>query len=204
MLRRGATILELLVVVAIVAILGALSAYSLQAVNEIGRLNGAAESLANVLRNARARAITERCTYVVQITGVRYNPLAAPVDVSRAANTIMVWRKNNCVSNIGAYEPGLAANLRDRLVNDYNLSEFGAELRFPAGITAGNRLINASVSIGWRGDGTRMVWADDDVDGTSVDTGVAGDFNITLQRFNGNADPNRIVSVPAGGPAVAP
>lgn len=206
MSRRGFTLIELMVVVAIVGILAAMGAYSLSSVNEIGQVNGTSQSIANVLRSARARAITERCTYYVQFTGPRYAPLVAPVDVSRTRNSIIVWRKNNCQSNIGAYVGGLAANLRDRRVNDYSMTEFGTEVVFTAGILTGNRLTTQSASIGWLGDGTRVVWSDDDADGTSVDTGIGagGVVALTIQTLNdSDGTPNRTVNVPANGPAVA-
>ena len=207
MSRRGFSLIELMVVVAIVGILGAMAAYSLSSVNEIGRVNGGAQGIANILRSARARAIMERCTYYVQFNGPAYTALTAPVDVPRTANTIIVWRKNNCQSNITAYVPGLAANLRDRRVNDYSMTEFGTEVVFSPGIIAGNRLTTQSASIGWQGDGTRVVWRDDNADGTSADTGIAagGLVALTIQTLNDSDGlPNRTVTVPAAGPAVAP
>lgn len=210
MRRRGFSLIEMLVVVAIAAILAALSAYSLLAVNELGRINGAGQTVANILRTARARAITERCTYVVQFNGPNYNPLAAPADVLRTPGTIIVWRKNDCRSNVGGYVPGLAANLRDRRVNDYAMQEFRTTVFFPVGIIPenpgplGNRLATSSVSIGWQGDGTRMIWADVDSDGASTDTGFAGALPITFRSLDGAPDPNRRVTVPLAGPAVPP
>lgn len=205
-MRRGFTLIELMLTVAIAGMLSAMAAYTLSAVNELGRVNGASQTVASALRNTRIRAITERCTYVVQFNGPTYNPVAAPNDVRRTPNSILIWRKNDCRSVTGAYVPGLALPLQDRAVNDYNITEFKAELVFPAGVVTGNRVLNDSVSIAYLGDGTRQVWSDDDANGDSIATGInpAVDFVITVQEHNGDTTPNRVVTVPANGPAVAP
>lgn len=208
MRRRGFTLIELMLALAITGVLAGMAAYSLTAVNTLGRVNGGSQTIANILRNARAHAIMERCTYVVQFNGPRYNPVTAPVDVPRQANTIIVWRKNDCRSVLPAYEPNLALPLRDRRVNDYVLNDFQAELVFTNGIITepANRLMQRSVSIGWLGDGTRTVWADNDSDGASLDTGLlpGAALTITVRQRDGAADPNRVVNVPGDGPAVAP
>ncbi|MDX2013609.1 MAG: prepilin-type N-terminal cleavage/methylation domain-containing protein [Myxococcaceae bacterium] len=203
---RGVTLIELLVVVAIIGIIAAMSAYSLQSVNEIGRVNGATESLATVLRNSRARAITERCTYVVQINGPEYNPVSAPVDVPRVRNTALVWRKNDCGSTFGAYVGGLPFNNRDRRVNDYNLDEFRAEVNLQPGLITGNRLLNDSISIAYTGDGRRFVFTDDNADGVFVDSGLlpTTPFSFVVREFNKPSSPTaKTVNVPPAGGAEA-
>lgn len=205
MSRRGVTLLEVVLVMAIIATLAGLAGYTVSSVSEIGRMNGAAQTLATVLKNARARAITERCTYVVQINGPLYNPIAAPVDVLRSRNQVLLWRKNNCTSNVGAYEPGLAPALRDRLVDSYNLTEFSSEYVFPAALVTGGRLLSQSVSFAWQGDGTRVIWHDDDGDGTSVASGFIAPVGIsTITRNDPTTATTRVVNVPVAGPAVAP
>lgn len=208
MRRRGFTLIEMMLALAITGVLAAMAAYSLTAVNTLGRVNGGAQSVANILRNARAHAIMERCTYVVQFNGPLYNPVTAPVDVPRLPNTIIVWRKNDCRSTVPAYVPNLAATLRDRRVNDYSLNEFQAELVVTNGVITepANRLMARSISIGWLGDGTRTVWADDDSDGTSLDTGMlpGAALTLTVRQRDGAANPSRIVNIPGDGPAVAP
>lgn len=207
MRRRGFTLIELMLVAAIVGVLAALSAYTLTAVNQLGRLNAASQGMATILRNARVRAITERCTYVVQINGNQYNPVAAPADVPRTPGKVLLWRKNDCAPTVPAYVPGLPANQRDRLVNEYTLSEFMSEVVFPAGVIAepGNRLVQTSVSIAWAPNGARSVWADGDSDGASLDTGFALDLPMTFRPEGATAaNPSRLVNVPLAGPAVAP
>ncbi|MCU0696321.1 MAG: prepilin-type N-terminal cleavage/methylation domain-containing protein [Myxococcaceae bacterium] len=201
---RGVTLIELMVVVAIIGIIAAMSAYTLQSVNQIGRINGATESLTTVLRNSRARAITERCTYVVQINGTDYNPVSAPVDVPRVRNTVLVWRKNDCNSTVGAYVGGLMPNLRDRRVNDYNLDEFRTEVNLAPGIITGNRLINDSVSIAYTADGRRFIFTDDDADGVFVDSGIlpTTPFAFTVREFNKPNSPTvKGINVPPAGGA---
>lgn len=196
--------LELTVALAIIGVLTSLAGYALTSLNEIGRVNGATQVLANALRNARARAITERCTFVVQINGPNYNPLAAPPDVPRTPNQILIWRKDDCTSNVGAYVPGLMPNLRDTLVDQYNLAEFSSEFQLPVAVLPTSRLLTESVSVAWQGDGTRLIAADVDADGTSVAIVFAGALAVTVQEFNGDANPSRGVTVPVAGPAVAP
>ncbi|MBE2253922.1 MAG: prepilin-type N-terminal cleavage/methylation domain-containing protein [Myxococcus sp.] len=207
MRRRGFTLIELMVVVAIIAILATLSAATLSSVNELGKLNGSAQTVANILRTARTRAITERCTYVVQINGANYNPLG-PADVPRKPGTIIVWRKNDCQSVTGAYEPGLAVPLRDRLVNDYSMQEFGSTIFLPAGVITEplNQLRTGSLSIAWQPNGTRTVWADSDADGVSAVTplAVGATLDLTIRTPKATVTPSRSVSVPPDGPAVAP
>jgi type II secretory pathway pseudopilin PulG len=197
-------LLELTVALAIVGVLTSLAGYALTSLNEIGRVNGQTQVVANALRNARARAITERCTFVVQINGPNYNPLAAPPDVPRTPNQILLWRKDDCTSNVGAYVPGLMPNLRDTLVDQYNLAEFSSEIRLPVAVLPTIRLVTESVSIAWQGDGTRLISTDIDADGTSVAVPFAGPLPLTVQELNGDADPSRQVTVPLAGPAVAP
>lgn len=208
MRRRGFTLIELMLALAITGVLAAMAAYSLTAVNTLGRVNGGSQTVANILRNARAHAIMERCTYVVQFNGPLYNPVAAPVDVPRLANTVIVWRKNDCRSAVASYVPNLPLLQRDHRVNDYILNDFQAELVFTNGIITepANRLMARSVSIGWLGDGTRTVWSDDDSDGASVDTGMlpGAALTITVRQRDGAANPSRIVNIPGDGPAVAP
>jgi prepilin-type N-terminal cleavage/methylation domain-containing protein len=201
------TLIELLVVVAILGIIAALSAYSLQSVNQLGRVNGATESLATILRNSRARAITERCTYVVQINGPQYNPASAPVDVPRARNKVLVWRKNDCNSTFGAYVGGLPANNQDRRVNDYNLDEFNAEVNLAPGFITGNRLITAAISIAYTGDGRRFIYTDDNGDGVFVDSGTlpTTGFSFMVREFNKPMSTTvKTVNVPPAGGAEAP
>jgi len=201
--RRGFTLIEMMIVVAIAGVLAAMSAVTYSAVQVQGRLNGTADVLVNVLRTARFRAITERCTYVVQMTGYTFSSTSA--DVRRPASLIL-FRKNNCNSTVGAFtqsESNVA--LRDRQVNDFAIEEFLTELRVPAGVVTGDALLNNSVSISWSGDGTRRIYSDDDGDGASTDTSIAsGDFPITIVTRGGAGTPNRIVTVPAAGPPVAP
>lgn len=207
MRRGGFSLIELMMVVTIVGLLAAMSAFALTSVNELGRINGGAQVVANVLRTARTRAITERCTYVVQMNGPNYNPLAAP-DVPRSPSTIILWRKNNCQSTVGAYEGGLAPPLRDRRVNDYSMAEFNTSVFFSPGVTTEplNRLRVGSVSVAWQPDGTRTVWSDPDGDGTSVLSGFApaATLGIDIRSPKGTPSPSRIVSTPPDGPAVAP
>ncbi|MDP3506013.1 MAG: prepilin-type N-terminal cleavage/methylation domain-containing protein [Myxococcales bacterium] len=208
-MRRGFSLVELMIVVAIVGILAALSAFTLSSVNELGRLNGNAQVLSNIMRTARTRAITERCTYVVQLNGPRFSPTA---DMPRQPSTVVMWRKNNCQTPPGtifAYEIGLPPANRDRRVNDYNLLEFNTTLFFSPQVTAeaGNQLQNGSVSIGWQPDGTRTVWADPDGDGVSdesVGFAPAATLQIAIRPTTGALTPVRIVSVPPAAPAVGP
>ncbi|MBL8922710.1 MAG: prepilin-type N-terminal cleavage/methylation domain-containing protein [Myxococcaceae bacterium] len=202
--RRGLTMIELLVVVALVGIIASMSVYTLSAVNDRAKVNGAAETVATVLRNARVQAITERCTYVVQINGPTYNPTTAPADVPRTPGSVLVWRKNNCNSTVGAYEANIPLPQRDRRVADYNLTEFNVELALPAGLVTGNVLLNDSVSIAYQPNGQRLIFVDDDVDGASTASGLGGQLDLTTRPHNKPNGPTRVVQVPAAAAAVAP
>jgi prepilin-type N-terminal cleavage/methylation domain-containing protein len=202
--RRGFTLLEMLMVVAIMGVMSALATASIIAATQLGRVNGAATTVAALLTTTRTRALTEHCTYVLQLNGPTYNPLAAPVDVLRRPNTALLYRKNNCASTVGAYEGGAA--LPDRLVQEMALQDFNVDLTFPPGILAAGRLGSGSVSIGWLGNGTSRitVFADPTGSGASTDTGLALGPNITVTPMNiTSSPPTRVIAVNATGASKA-
>jgi hypothetical protein len=135
----------------------------------------------------------------MQINGPTYTAGAAPLDVPRKPGTVLLYRKNNCASTVGAYEPGVAVAQRDRLVQEVPLGEFFVDLTFPAAVIAAGKLTSGSVSVAWQADGkNRTVFTDDDADGVSVDTGFGGSIDIVVNPA-GNTDSARTVSVPLAG-----
>ena len=206
--RRGVTLVELMVVVAIAGILAAMSAYSFRAVNELGRLNGAASTLATVLTNTRVRAITERCTYVVQVSGPAYAPVAGTVGQggSLTPNAVTVFRKRDCNSAQGFFETAAAPLWPDRRVEDYNLSEFGVMVQLPAAVIPGGELGDRAVSIAYTANGQRLIFRGDQ-NGAFVDSGfgLALPLGLTIRPAGMPTSPTlRAVNVPGAGAAEAP
>jgi prepilin-type N-terminal cleavage/methylation domain-containing protein len=206
--RRGMTLVELMVVVAIVGVMTALAMASITAATRVGRVNGASTSLATMLTNARSRALTEHCTYVLQLNGPTYDASAAPLDVRRRPNTALLFRKNKCGSTVGAYEPTPVPLDQDHLVEDMELATFTIDLRFPTSVVAGGLLGSGSVSIAWLGNGSsqRTVYSDPTASGTSSDTGFASGalLPITVTPYGMTSNPpSRVVSVNPAGPSKA-
>lgn len=188
---RGTTLIEVMLVIAIVGIMSGLAVMSMTEATRVGRVNGGSTTLAAVLTNVRTRALTERCTYVLQINGPTYNASAAPLDVLRRPSVALIYRKNNCASDVGAYESGVAVLTRDRLIEEIDLAEFHVDLTFPTGIVSGGVLGAGSVSIAWQGTGQRMVFADPTASGTSADTTFDRDLNVTIK-----VTPRGITTIP--------
>lgn len=67
-MRRGFTLVELMVVVALVTILGGLAAISINRDNRTAYIDGFASDIRNVLTEARRRALSTRNVYLVSIT----------------------------------------------------------------------------------------------------------------------------------------
>ncbi|GEM84905.1 pilus assembly FimT family protein [Meiothermus hypogaeus] len=67
-MRRGFTLLEMLIVLAVMAILGGLAVANLNAYIQSSRLNQALQEVAEALRSVGNRALTESRGYTVTIT----------------------------------------------------------------------------------------------------------------------------------------
>jgi hypothetical protein len=140
----------------------------------------------------------------LQINGTTYNPASATADVPRRASVAFLYRKNNCASTTGAYEPGLAVAQRDRLLDEYALNEFFFELGLPTTVVASGRLTSSSVSLSWNELGQLSVWADGDQDGVSTDSSLTS-VTMRVRSVPGNdLQPWRDVVVPMAGRATAP
>jgi prepilin-type N-terminal cleavage/methylation domain-containing protein len=202
--RRGVTLVEIMVVVAIGGVMSSLAAVGMTNVVRHGRVNSAATSLARLATTARQRAMAERCRFVLQINGTTYNPASATADVPRRASVAFLYRKNNCASTTGAYEPGIAVAQRDRLLDEYALNEFFFELGLPTTVVASGRLTSSSVSLSWNELGQLSVWADGDQDGVSTDASLTS-VTMRVRSVPGNdLQPWRDVVVPMAGRATAP
>lgn len=206
-LRRGFTLVEMMAVVGIIGALSALAVAAILNLTRTGRTNGLAGGIQRVLANARTRAVAERCPYFVQINGPTYNPAAAPVDVLRQANVMLVYRKGDCASTVPFYESGTTLANRDKLVASYQLDEFRSWLAVsPAGIVPGDALrrggagSGASLTIGYRADGQRTLAVDGDGDGASAIDGTLTEINV-VARQDGDANVERTVDVPAASAA---
>lgn len=186
------TLIEVMIVVAIISIVSALAAVGVDAATRMGRVNGASSSLASAFTTVRTRALTEHCTYFVQINGPNYTAPSAPIDVPRKPNTALVYRKTGCDSTVG-----------DRLVDEMPLADLQVDLTFPRRIVSDGVLAAGSVSIGWTGTGQRTVSADDDADGTSTDKEYPGTISITVNP-RGTTSPSRTIEIPIAGPTRVP
>lgn len=186
--------IEILMVVAIMGILAAVAGFGVTLMARTGKVNGEATALASVLNNVRTRALTDHCTHFLQFNGTTYDASGAPSDVPRRTNYALVFRKADCGSNNRFFEPGAG----DHLIAEYPLQEYTSELEVPATVLSGQRLLAASVSIGWNGTGQRGVAADDDLDGVSTDLALAGNLVLKV-RANPATDtnqPSRDIMIP--------
>lgn len=197
------TLIEVMIVVAIISVVSALAAVGIDAATRMGRINGASSSLASALTTVRTRALTEHCTYFVQINGPSYTAASAPVGVPRKPNTALVYRERGCNSTVGAREDRLAASVGDRLVEEIPLADLRVDLTFPSAVVSGGVLAAGSVSIGWTSTGQRTVYADDDGDGTSTERAYPGTISIKVNP-RGTTALSRTIEIPVAGPTRAP
>ena len=202
--RGGMTLLEIMVVVAIVGLMSSLAVAGIGSATRMGKVNGSASLIAQVMNTARARAVSERCTYVVQINGPGYAPSAAPADVLRRAATVLLYRKNDCNSVIGAYEPGLALPVRDRLVAEYSLAEFGMTQFTSPPMVGMTNIDTGSISFAWRGTGARLLSADPDADGTSTLVASGATYTLTVRPRALADGPQRDINIPNAGSVSLP
>ncbi len=205
----GFTLVELMAVVAIIGVLSALGLAGIVEISKFGRVNGSATMLARILANARTRSITERCMYVVQVSGSQWAPgLAAGPDVRPIPRSIQVYRKANCNSLNGYFETGVG----DRFIEELNLDDSNGNILMataPAGVVPGDVLGTTAIAFSWTPTGARQIF----VDTTGTTTWVQNNVLLTAFFFTlvpvGTPIPpplgavQRVVSVPPGGPAVA-
>jgi type II secretory pathway pseudopilin PulG len=204
------TLLEILMVVAIIGVMSGLASVGLQAMARIGAVNGGADALVRLMATVRARAMTERCRYVLQINGPDYAQAAAasgaPADVPKVSSTALVYRKGVCNSPVVAFEPGLPAAQADRLVDQFPLGDMRIVLVVPA-LLGANPVTTQSVTFSWNELGQRSVAVDDDSDGVSTPVPTTGgDITVTVRAAPGTDPslPSRDVIVPRAGRATSP
>ncbi|MEW5737581.1 MAG: prepilin-type N-terminal cleavage/methylation domain-containing protein [Myxococcota bacterium] len=170
---RGFTLLEMMIVVAIIGILGSLSVFALSSILQQGRVNGASARLTQLLRDARARSVTQRCPHFVQINARQYAPAAPPAGLPRRAMSASLIRKGNC--NLPAsqnfYEEGTSLADRDKVLLEVELADLSTPnavtvyLPVPNTIVAGAELTKA-IAVGFDANGRRTYAEDLDGDGT--------------------------------------
>jgi prepilin-type N-terminal cleavage/methylation domain-containing protein len=202
------TLVEILVVVAIIGVMAGLASVGLQAMARIGAVNGGADALVRLMATVRARAITERCRYILQINGPEYAQAAAgaPADVLKVDSTALVYRKGVCNSPVVAFEPGLPAAQADKLVDQFPLGDMRIVLVVPPALLAAERVTRESVTFSWNELGQRSVAVDDDSDGVSTPVPTGGDITVTVRAAPGTDSslPSRDVIVPQAGRATSP
>lgn len=172
---RGFTLLELMIVVAIIGVLGALSVFALGQILQQGRVNGAAARLTQLLRDARTRAVTQRCPHLVQINARTYAPASPPAGAPRRAMTASIIRKANCAGlpSRNFYEEGADLASRDKVLLEVELADLTTPnavrvfVTSPTGIVGGGEL-DKSITIGFDVDGRRTYAEDLDGDGNAT------------------------------------
>lgn len=205
---RGVTLVELLVVVAIIGVMAGLASVGLQTMARFGGVNGGADSLTRLMATLRARAMTERCRYILQINGPNYALAAAgaPVDVPKVNSTAFVYRKGVCNAPGVAFEPGLPGAQADKLVDQYSLEDMHMVLFVPALVLPAQLVTTQSVSFSWNELGQRAVAVDDDSDGVSTPVPTAAPLTVTVRASPGNDPtmPSRDMLIPFAGRATSP
>ncbi len=201
--RRGFTLVEMMMVIGIIGALAALAGVGLSTMTRFGRVNGNAEALTRIMGNLRNRAMNERCRYVLQINGPTYNP---PSNVRRSPATALVYRKGDCGSDNGFFEPALTGDRQDRLIAEYPLADGRFELVLPGAIYPPERLLNASLSVSWNRLGQRALALDVDADGLSAPLAFADPLTVVLRAAPGSdvSLPSRNILIPQAGRAMLP
>lgn len=207
----GFTLIEMMTVVVIMGVMATMSIAAIQSVARNGRVNGNATAISRILMNARVRSIAERCRYIVQMSGPAWGP-AAPAPGQRVApNAVTTFRKANCDSANGFWEPG------DHFISDYFLDTStsganGTGVRFQfnqVGLMPGDVLGANAITFSWTTTGERQLYLDTTNTANWALTALANDFEYFIVPSDAPSPapatytPGRVVKVPAAGNASA-
>jgi len=136
------TLLELMTVVAILGVMVAMAINAMRAASKRGQINGAVDSLAYIVSQARVRAVTQQCPHFLVINHPQYMSAVSAINPPTPANstffTVVIARKGLCPDT---NPPQMFDPAADTVVDTYRIDGIDILVDPPLGPLTGRSLM---------------------------------------------------------------